>query len=71
MTVEEKKYNLKICLFFAVGVGAGGEEQVASLISVFQLLWLALVVAFLFVGTFHLWYCISKSFSFGIILMLT
>ncbi|KAL0680890.1 hypothetical protein Bca4012_047737 [Brassica carinata] len=33
-----------------IGVGAGGEEQVASLISVFQLLWLALVVAFLFVG---------------------
>ncbi|KAH0895719.1 hypothetical protein HID58_045287, partial [Brassica napus] len=32
-----------------IGVGAGGEEQVASLISVFQLLWLALVVAFLFV----------------------
>lgn len=39
-----------------VGVGAGGEEQKASLISVFQLLWLALVVAILFVGTFHLWY---------------
>ncbi|KAL0736065.1 hypothetical protein Bca4012_012275 [Brassica carinata] len=33
--------------FSAVGVGAGGEEQKASLISVFQLLWLALVVAFL------------------------
>ncbi|KAL0888080.1 hypothetical protein Bca101_012063 [Brassica carinata] len=30
--------------FSAVGVGAGGEEQKASLISVFQLLWLALVV---------------------------
>ncbi|WZZ91510.1 hypothetical protein YC2023_120089 [Brassica napus] len=38
-----------------IGVGAGGEEQKASLISVFQLLWLALVVAILFVGTFHLW----------------
>ncbi|KAH0936790.1 hypothetical protein HID58_004251 [Brassica napus] len=50
-----------------IGVGAGGEEQVASLISVFQLLWLALVVAFLFVGTFHLWYFISKCFSFHII----
>ncbi|XP_033137886.1 probable magnesium transporter NIPA9 isoform X1 [Brassica rapa] len=36
-----------------IGVGAGGEEQKASLISVFQLLWLALVVAILFVGTFH------------------
>jgi drug/metabolite transporter (DMT)-like permease len=32
-----------------IGVGAGGEEQEASLISVFQLLWLALVVAILFV----------------------
>ncbi|RID42287.1 hypothetical protein BRARA_J02187 [Brassica rapa] len=32
-----------------IGVGAGGEEQKASLISVFQLLWLALVVAILFV----------------------
>ncbi|KAG5376977.1 hypothetical protein IGI04_041573 [Brassica rapa subsp. trilocularis] len=43
-----------------IGVGAGGEEQKASLISVFQLLWLALVVAILFVGTFHLWYFIRK-----------
>ncbi|ESQ41169.1 hypothetical protein EUTSA_v10014010mg [Eutrema salsugineum] len=32
-----------------IGVGAGGEEQEASLISVFQLLWLAFVVAILFV----------------------
>ncbi|CAB87669.1 putative protein [Arabidopsis thaliana] len=32
-----------------IGVGAGGEEQEASLISVFQLLWLALVVAILFI----------------------
>jgi drug/metabolite transporter (DMT)-like permease len=43
-----------------IGVGAGGEEQEASLISVFQLLWLALVVAILFVGTFHPWYMIER-----------
>ncbi|XP_070664068.1 probable magnesium transporter NIPA9 isoform X2 [Malus domestica] len=32
-----------------IGVGAGGEEQKASIISVFDLPWLAIVVAFLFV----------------------
>ncbi|XP_070679576.1 probable magnesium transporter NIPA9 [Malus domestica] len=32
-----------------IGVGAGGEEQKASIISVFHLPWLAIVVAFLFV----------------------
>lgn len=48
-----------------IGVGAGGEEQEASLISVFQLLWLAFVVAILFVGTFHPWYFIRKSSSSG------
>ncbi|CAN6539642.1 unnamed protein product [Malus baccata var. baccata] len=32
-----------------IGVGAGGEEQKASTISVFHLPWLAIVVAFLFV----------------------
>lgn len=32
-----------------IGVGAGGEEQEASSISIFQLLWLALLVAILFV----------------------
>ncbi|XP_010536186.1 PREDICTED: probable magnesium transporter NIPA9 [Tarenaya hassleriana] len=32
-----------------IGVGAGGEEQEASSISVFQLLWLAFIVAILFV----------------------
>ncbi|KAK6119583.1 hypothetical protein DH2020_046673 [Rehmannia glutinosa] len=34
-----------------IGVGAGGEEQNASSISVYHLPWLAFVVAFLFVGT--------------------
>uniref|UniRef100_A0A6N2L1H5 Probable magnesium transporter n=1 Tax=Salix viminalis TaxID=40686 RepID=A0A6N2L1H5_SALVM len=33
-----------------IGVGAGGEEQEASSISIFQLPWLALLVAILFVG---------------------
>ncbi|RXH83106.1 hypothetical protein DVH24_003604 [Malus domestica] len=36
-----------------IGVGAGGEEQKASIISVFDLPWLAIVVAFLFVGTLY------------------
>ena len=34
-----------------LGVGAGGEEQKASPISIFHLPWLAFVVAILFVGT--------------------
>lgn len=34
-----------------IGVGAGGEEQNASSISIFHLPWLACAVAFLFVGT--------------------
>ncbi|CAN1786262.1 Probable magnesium transporter NIPA9 [Linum perenne] len=33
-----------------IGVGAGGEEQESSPVSVFQLPWLAVVVALLFVG---------------------
>nr|GMD42768.1 probable magnesium transporter NIPA9 [Ipomoea batatas]GMD45912.1 probable magnesium transporter NIPA9 [Ipomoea batatas] len=33
-----------------IGVGAGGEEQSASSISIFNLPWLAFAVAFLFVG---------------------
>lgn len=35
------------------GVGAGGEEQKASAISIFHLPWLAIVVAILFVGTLY------------------
>lgn len=35
---------------FYTGVGAGGEEQKASSISMFQLPWLAFVVSILFVG---------------------
>lgn len=34
-----------------IGVGAGGEEQKSSSISVFHLPWLAFVVALVFVGT--------------------
>ena len=37
--------------FLRAGVGAGGEEQKASAISVYQLPWLAIIVATLFVGT--------------------
>lgn len=33
------------------GVGAGGEEQEASSISIFQLPWLAFIISLLFVGT--------------------
>jgi hypothetical protein len=40
------------CFVFA-GVGAGGEEQEASSISILQLPWLALLVAILFVGTLY------------------
>lgn len=39
------------CSVFA-GVGAGGEDQEASELSVLQLPWLAFSVAILFVGTF-------------------
>lgn len=34
-----------------IGVGAGGEEQEASSISIFHLPWVAFIVAILFVGT--------------------
>ncbi|KAL1089455.1 hypothetical protein V6Z11_D07G022300 [Gossypium hirsutum] len=34
-----------------IGVGAGGEEQVASSVSILQLPWLAFFVVILFVGT--------------------
>lgn len=34
------------------GVGAGGEEQEATTISIFHLPWLAFIVVILFVGTF-------------------
>ncbi|WZY74750.1 hypothetical protein YC2023_021134 [Brassica napus] len=50
-----------------IGVGAGGEEQVASLISVFQLLWLALVVAFLFyhlIGVLMVMFLITRVLNF-------
>ena len=44
------KLSLAVCFVF-VGVGAGGEEQEASSVSIFQLPWLAFLVALLFVGT--------------------
>ena len=37
--------------FLFAGVGAGGEEQKASAISIFHLPWLAIFVAIMFVGT--------------------
>ncbi|PON71710.1 Magnesium transporter NIPA [Parasponia andersonii] len=45
-----------------IGVGAGGEEQKSSDISIFQLPWLAIIVAILFVGTLS-----GASSNFGII----
>lgn len=38
-------------VFAFAGVGAGGEEQEATAISMFHLPWLAFAVAILFVGT--------------------
>jgi hypothetical protein len=40
-------------VFVFAGVGAGGEEQEATSISIFHLPWLAFMVAILFVGTLY------------------
>ncbi|KAF4348148.1 hypothetical protein G4B88_016773 [Cannabis sativa] len=47
-----------------LGVGAGGEEQKASAISVLQLPWLVIIVVILFVGTLS---CGSSDFVFYIL----
>jgi hypothetical protein len=40
-----------VLVFVFTGVGAGGEEQEATAISIFHLPWLAFIAAILFVGT--------------------
>jgi len=47
-------YGIIICdAFVFAGVGAGGEEQDATSISILHLPWLAFIVAILFVGTLY------------------